>query len=81
MFSELATMLAARRTRAAVKATLGLLAASVSIVLLVAFIMVPEVVWFAGLYSALAFCAIPIWFLFYSGASSPAGSARSQRRV
>jgi hypothetical protein len=80
MFLELATMLPAQRKRAAVKATLGLFAVSVLITLLVAFIA-PKVVWFAGLYIILALCAIPIWFLFYCGASSPAGSARSQRRV
>jgi hypothetical protein len=62
-------MLAAQRRRAAVTATLGLLAVSVLITLLVAF--APKVVWFAGLYIVLAVCAIPIWFLFYCGASSP----------
>jgi len=57
-----------------VKATLGLLAVSVLITLLVAFIMAPKVVWFAGLYIAFAVCAIPIWFLLYCGASSTVGT-------
>jgi hypothetical protein len=65
-------MLAAQRRRAAVTATLGLVAVSVLITLLVAF--APKIVWFAGLYIVLAVCAIPIWFLFYCGASSTAGT-------
>jgi uncharacterized membrane protein len=73
MFFESATMLAARR-RAAVTATLGLFGISVLITLLVAFIIAPKVVWFAGLYIVLAVCAIPIWFLLYCGASSTAGT-------
>jgi len=74
MFLESATMLAAKRRRAALKATLGLLAVSVLISLLVAFIIAPKVVWFAALYIVLAVCAIPIWFLLYCGASSTAGT-------
>jgi hypothetical protein len=74
MSFESATMLAAKRRSAAVTATLGLLAVSVLITLLVAFIMAPKVVWFAGLYIVLGVCAIPIWFLLYCGASSPAGT-------
>jgi len=57
-----------------VKATLGLLAVSVLITLLVAFIMAPKVVWFAGLYIVFAVCAIPIWLLLYCCASSTAGT-------
>lgn len=74
MFLESATMLAAQRRRAAVTATLGLLAISVLITFLVAFVIAPKVVWFAGLYIVLAVCAIPIWLLLYCGVSSPAGA-------
>lgn len=74
MSFESATMLAAKRRRAALKATLGLLAVSVLITLLVAFIMAPKVVWFAGLYIVFAVCAIPIWLLLYCCASSTAGT-------
>jgi hypothetical protein len=74
MFLESATMLAAKRRRAAVTATLGVLAISVLISLLAAFIIAPKVVWFAGLYIVFAVCAIPIWFLLYCGASSTAGT-------
>ena len=56
--------------RAAVKATLGLSAVSLPIAFLAVFI-VPKVVWFPGLYLALAFCAIPIWFLLYFRVSPP----------
>ena len=73
MFFESASIEATQRRKAAVTATLGLLAVSVLITLLVAF--APKVVWFAGLYIVLAVCAVPIWFLFYCGASSPAGTA------
>ena len=66
MFFESATIEAAQRRRAAVTATLGLVAVSVLITVLVAF--APKVVWFPGLYIVLAVCAIPIWFLFYCGA-------------
>lgn len=74
MSFESATMLAAKRRRAAVTATLGVLAISVLITLLAEFIIAPKVVWFAGLYIGVAVCAIPIWFLLYCGASSPAGA-------
>jgi len=57
-----------------VKATLGLLAVSVLITLLAAFIIAPRVVWFAGLYIVFAVCAIPIWLLLYCCASSTAGT-------
>ena len=73
MSFESATMLAAKR-RAAVTATLGVLAISVLITLLAEFIIAPKVVWFAGLYIVFTVCAIPIWFLLYCGASSSAGT-------
>ena len=74
MSFESATMLAAKRRRAAMKATVGLLAISVLITLLATFIIAPKVVWFAGLYIVFAVCAIPIWCLLYCGASSTAGT-------
>ena len=78
MSFESATMLAAKRRRAAVKATLGLLAITVLVTLLAAFIIAPKVVWFAGLYIVFAVCAIPVWFLLYCGASSSAGTHGSK---
>ena len=74
MSFESARMLAAKRRKAAMKATVGLLAISVLITLLATFIIAPKLVWFAGVYIAFAVCAVPIWFLFYCGASSTAGT-------
>jgi hypothetical protein len=74
MSFESATMLAAKRRRAAVTATLGLLTTLVLITLLAEFIIAPKVVWFAGLYIVFAVCVIPIWILLYCGASSSAGT-------
>jgi hypothetical protein len=74
MSFESATMLAAKRRRAVVTATLGLLTTLVLITLLAEFIIAPKVVWFAGLYIVFAVCAIPIWILLYCGASSSAGT-------
>ena len=63
-------MLAAQRRKAAGTATLGLLTVSVLITLLCSQSRLVR----GALYIGLAVCAIPIWFLFYCGASSATGT-------